>query len=296
MKCLLKSFFLLLALQLTGQESISVYDLNDDKAEYIFGRSIPVATGVLDQPRKIYLFDSIFVVVNEYGKSRIVLFDDQFNHLGSWFSPPVFKPVSLFYDHGKIFIVSNSTIKAFSLDELVRGELVEHPDIQPTLEIGFHDRIQPLEGGRFILNRYEPKVNKNRFVVLDAEFQEEYSFGKIPVNLIDTTLQGNFHLMSTFTINKERKEVIVGYRSANYLEKYSIATGELLMIAHEKNVQFPPAYNVKYAYAVADSPYSFFTRGKVYDEKLYILYNYGVPGLPKKQMRKCDCLFSMHNL
>lgn len=254
-----------------------VYEL-EEVPETIFGEPIPT-TGHFDQPIELHLYDSTYVVVNDFGEARISFFDWNFEFLGTAFYTT--RPSNLFFRENQLCHLYPPGVRCFDFNELVSNENPKPNAIRISITLNSNGVIQSLRDSTYIL--FNPEAHKkDRITLFNEKFKVIRSFGQIPQNLVDSTLKINYYLNATAEVNEE--SVFVGYQFSDYLEKYAIESGILETIAHEANTQFPPDYSVRLnQVGIPDDDYSYYTKLKASGDKLFALYKYGVPGMPKRE-------------
>ncbi|GEM_PF-6636138 len=272
----------------------TVYDLAEEQEVYIFGQSIPVNEGLLDQPNEIYYFDSIFIVKNTFGAHTLTLFDEQFNYLNSCLEKGNPNPSSLSYYDGKILLLNNGRLFQYGLGEMMTLKKPESVQLILPSNVSWKSSIHPYRAGELIIFTPE-ETNTERLIVLDKELREKKRLAPMSALGVDSIL--NNHLNATMTIDPASGHAFIGYRYTNYIEKFEVETGKLLVLAHEANSIFPPEHDILSTMTIASTHYTFFTRMKVYSNKLYVLYRYGVPSMPRKEDEKMRLLiFDTKNL
>ncbi len=272
----------------------TVYDLTEAKETYIFGQSIPVSEGLLDQPNQIFYFDSVFIIKNTFGAHTLTLFDEQFNYLNTCLDNGDPNPLSLYYHEGKVVILRNGSLFHYSLNEMLNRNKPESYMVSLPSKVSWNTSIYPYKAGELIIFTPE-EINTERLIVLNKELREKKRLAPVSAFGIDSI--SNNHLNASMAVDTTSGHVFIGYRYTNFIEKFNVATAELLVLAHEANSIFPPKHDILVNMTRASTPYAYFTKMKVYQKKLYVLYKYGVPLMPKKQDEKMRLLiFDTKNL
>lgn len=291
-------FFVIYSNTVLCQQSIGIYDLDENTSKYLYGKAISTEEGTLDQPTEIYFFDSIFAVLNDFGDYRMSLFDTDLEFLNFSFPSNGVSPFDLFYDNGVMSFHNEFEIIEYRFHSILKSNSLKQIAKYPLpFKASSGDRFVPLEEEMLVI-RQEPDSSLNRMVIVNSKNEVIKRFGKLREGVVDDHSLINNHLGYLSSLDTSKQNVFIGYKYANYIEKHSIKTGELLMVVHEIDSEFPPAYElIDSLYTYPESRFSYFSKLKVYGDKLYVLYLYNIPMNPKKEDEKMKLLiFSIEDL